>query len=214
MTDAHEFIDEPGPDEPVFHIRSYGDVSRRQLDYFWKHSTLEGFPNWPPLKQVIDAAQGDRTMHTYDADLVVLPSVDEFAQQLRMLNGNNKMGAAMLAERLLDWLRTRATASAHPGVEDLMNAKETTLTIWKFPIELFERQEIRMPAGAQLLDVRLQFDVPVLWALVDPGAEMVSRSIFTAGTGMQTSPGGRYVGTFQMHGGGLVFHVFDEKPVA
>jgi hypothetical protein len=36
------------------------------------------------------------------------PTVDEFAQQIRWLNGSNKMGAGSLAEKLLEWLQSRA----------------------------------------------------------------------------------------------------------
>jgi hypothetical protein len=42
------------------------------------------------------------------------PSVDEFAQHIRWMNGGNKMGAGALAEKLLEWLQSRA-AAPQPG---------------------------------------------------------------------------------------------------
>jgi hypothetical protein len=38
------------------------------------------------------------------------PDVDQLAQQIRRINGDNKMGAASLAEALLEWLRARVQA--------------------------------------------------------------------------------------------------------
>ena len=37
-----------------------------------------------------------------------VPDVDELAQHIRWLNGSNKTGAGALAEKLVDWLRSRA----------------------------------------------------------------------------------------------------------
>ena len=33
--------------EPIYHLRSYGDVSKAELDYYTTHGTLDGFPNGP-----------------------------------------------------------------------------------------------------------------------------------------------------------------------
>lgn len=49
-----------------------------------------------------------------------LPSVDELAQQIRWLNGNGKTGAAALAEKLLDWLQSRAPAAAAEDADEIV----------------------------------------------------------------------------------------------
>lgn len=85
------------------------------------------------------------------------------------------------------------------------------LTIWKFPIE-FGARPLPMPRGAKLLSVAAQFDKPHVWALVNPQNEVVPRYVFSVGTGMACVPGiadATFVGTFQLRGGALVFHVFD-----
>ena len=82
-------------------------------------------------------------------------------------------------------------------------------TIWKF--ELPPDGLISMPLGAQVLDVQIQDDRPVMWALVDPDARCSVIRLALYGTG-QTVPNrpGNYLGTFQQHGGALVWHVFSE----
>lgn len=86
--------------------------------------------------------------------------------------------------------------------------------IWKYTLAELGRQYLQMPAGAQILTVQLQDDMVQLWAIVDPNAEKVERVIDIYGTGHQmpdVGPG-EYLGTFQMHGGALVFHVFEALP--
>jgi hypothetical protein len=69
---------------------------------------------------------------------------------------------------------------------------------------------INMPHGAKLLAVQEQRGEAQLWALVDPGAKTYPRSFRVYGTGhdLPDDPG-QYVGTFQMKGGALVFHLFE-----
>lgn len=53
-----------------------------------------------------------------------------------------------------------------------------------------------------------------MWALIpDTNAEIVQERTFSIyGTGHEhESISGEYVGTFQLQGGALVFHVFEEK---
>ena len=82
--------------------------------------------------------------------------------------------------------------------------------IWKF--ELGPDAKIEMPLGANILCVQTQYDKPQIWALVDPTARTIRRRFRTYGTGhiMPVNPG-EYIGTFQLHNGSLVFHVFEEK---
>lgn len=82
-------------------------------------------------------------------------------------------------------------------------------TIYKWTLAPGE-QNILMPTGAEILCVQMQGSHPQLWALCDPHQPTQPRAITICGTGhhMPDQPG-RYVGTFQMHDGSLVWHVFD-----
>lgn len=84
-------------------------------------------------------------------------------------------------------------------------------TIWKFPLEIEDEQEVEMPPKAELLCVQMQGQQPRLWAVVDPDTtERERRTIAIHGTGHpMAEAAGRYLGTFQMHGGMLVFHAFE-----
>lgn len=86
-------------------------------------------------------------------------------------------------------------------------------TIWKWPLAVTDRQFLGVPAGAQALTVQVQGGLLKLWALVDPDQPEVRKEIRIIGTGhaIPADPG-RYIGTFQMHGGGLVFHAFEDAP--
>lgn len=85
--------------------------------------------------------------------------------------------------------------------------------IWKYPFPTTDIATISMPAGAKILCVQTQNNMPCLWALVDIEAEPEFRKIVTYGTGHQHEAiQGVYVGTYLTHGGTLVFHVFDETP--
>jgi hypothetical protein len=84
-------------------------------------------------------------------------------------------------------------------------------TIWKFP--LTPDCALSMPVGSIILTVQVQEQIPCLWALVDPAAPHERRCFRTYGTGHPVADdSGEYIGTFQLNGGVLVFHVFEEKP--
>lgn len=77
------------------------------------------------------------------------------------------------------------------------------------------RASIAMPEGARVLDVQMRHDVPCIWALVNPNSAPVDRIFRLYGTGhsIQSDDIDNYshVGTFQMAGRALVFHLFEEK---
>lgn len=82
-------------------------------------------------------------------------------------------------------------------------------TIWKFELKVTDSQRVTIPTGAVMLSVQVQNGVPVLWALCNPGRPPSTVLIHTHGTGHDVGPSrGQYVGTYQVHGGELVFHVF------
>ena len=84
--------------------------------------------------------------------------------------------------------------------------------IWKYQLLTTGFQFIEMPRGAQILCVQMQHDSPHIWAIVNPDEKkMRPRKINTYGTGqlMEGEILERYIGTYQLHSGALVFHVFE-----
>lgn len=88
------------------------------------------------------------------------------------------------------------------------------MIIWKYLLTVVDSQWLYMPQGAKLLTVQTQDGQLQLWALCEEQAPKESRLITIHGTGnpMPDEPPGIYVGTIQLSGGGLVFHVFDKGP--
>ena len=86
-------------------------------------------------------------------------------------------------------------------------------TIYKYPVTIVDEFEVRMPRGAQPLCVQVQNGDPFLWALVDTEAAPVQRVLQVRGTGHPCDGfiASHFVGSFQLHGGALVFHLFDPR---
>jgi len=89
------------------------------------------------------------------------------------------------------------------------------LTIWKFPFTIHDNIVLDMPEGATVLSVAVQgeapSETPCMWALVNPLAAKERRRFLLRGTGHPIVYGqaARFVGTFQMMRGELVFHLFE-----
>ena len=85
--------------------------------------------------------------------------------------------------------------------------------IWKFPLEVTDEQRIEMPEASDILCVQVQRGQPCVWASVIPDAAKVKRLFAIYGTGhpRKVKQADQYVGTFQLQGGALVFHVFTES---
>lgn len=85
------------------------------------------------------------------------------------------------------------------------------LTIWKYRLTTTDTQYAEMPKGAKILAVQMQNEVPCLWALVDPDQPKMKVKIAIFGTGHPIDErwGLKYIGTYQLNGGLLVFHVFE-----
>ena len=89
-------------------------------------------------------------------------------------------------------------------------------TIWKYEFKTNSLVNIEMPIGAEILTVQSQQDKTCFWALVDPKAKLKQRCFEIIGTGhtiweQQGQAERKYIGTYQLHGGDLVFHVFEYK---
>jgi hypothetical protein len=101
-----------------------------------------------------------------------------------------------------------------------------TQTIYRYPVKLVDEQVISMPAGATILAVARRegsqtvapgplatsHEAVELWAAVDPAAPLEERRLRVAGTGhpLPDRDGLRHLGTVQIAGGKLVFHVFED----
>ena len=83
-------------------------------------------------------------------------------------------------------------------------------TIWKYKLEVVDNQIIPMPKDAQILTVQTQNGTPNIWALVEPGNIIENRAFVIRGTGHEFGLiDYKYIGTFQISGGQLVFHLFE-----
>ncbi len=88
-------------------------------------------------------------------------------------------------------------------------------TVYKYPLPFEAHFRLELPLGAKVLHVDVQLGKPQLWALVDPHSPLAWRYFRVAGTGheiVQEPSRLDYVGTFQLHDGQLVFHLFEVTP--
>ena len=89
--------------------------------------------------------------------------------------------------------------------------------IYKYPLELLDRQVLKIPVGAQFLHFGGQNSRPQLWALVDPDIpEEEEWTLRIAGTGHEISEDieMEHLGTMIDENLGLVWHLFFELPEA
>lgn len=83
--------------------------------------------------------------------------------------------------------------------------------VWKYPVAM-DAFMLPMPLGAKVLSVDMQAGQgPQMWVLVDPDAPKRTRYFFTVGTGHVHSiyDDDQFIGTFQMMGGSLIWHLFE-----
>jgi hypothetical protein len=84
------------------------------------------------------------------------------------------------------------------------------MRIFKYPAPISDALLIQMPKRAKVLTVQVQHGQPQLWALVDDDGSSVPRAFKWFGTGHSVErTAGNYVGTVQLEGGALVFHLFE-----
>jgi hypothetical protein len=84
-------------------------------------------------------------------------------------------------------------------------------TIWKYKFNISDNILIEMPKGAEILTVQTQDGEPCIWALVDTEQKtIVDRHFELYGTGHPfTETEKKYIGSFQLLEGQLVFHLFE-----
>ena len=87
-------------------------------------------------------------------------------------------------------------------------------SIWKFPTPIVDEFSLDMPEGAEILDVERQDVDPCIWALVNTDAPLKPRRFAWYGTGHRASGIAKadHIGTVLLHGGRLVFHLFERRP--
>jgi hypothetical protein len=84
-------------------------------------------------------------------------------------------------------------------------------TIYKYEFNIRDDIELVLPQGASFLSVQVQNETPCMWFKVDPSRKKIVRYFRIFGTGhpMEDSFVDKYLGTFQMMGGTLVWHLFE-----
>ena len=88
-------------------------------------------------------------------------------------------------------------------------------SIWKFELNpsISGNRTFKMPKGSEVLTVQTQNNNPCIWALVNPANEIEDRHFELYGTGhdihCDMTIHRAYIGTFQMYGDSLVFHLFE-----
>lgn len=82
--------------------------------------------------------------------------------------------------------------------------------VFKYTLNMTDITHVAMPQGGQVLSAQVQHGNVQVWALVDPSKPEEARTFRIAGTGHPIEHANiRFIGTVQMQGGSLVFHVFE-----
>lgn len=84
-------------------------------------------------------------------------------------------------------------------------------TIHKYAIAVATEQKIMLPAGGKILCVQTQYGKPYIWCKIDTDAPYEEVTLFTFDTGHNCDGTANYIGTYQLHEGDLVYHVFEAK---
>jgi hypothetical protein len=85
-------------------------------------------------------------------------------------------------------------------------------SIWKYELPVEDIVKVEMQADAEILCVQSQQGTPCIWAVVDPKTTKCTRTFRIIGTGHPVSDDlskMKYIGTFQMRDGFLIFHLFE-----
>jgi hypothetical protein len=101
-------------------------------------------------------------------------------------------------------------------------------TVWKVMLPKNDTFDLELPLGAEILAFAAQYEEPCIWMLVDPEEKKTEkRSFRLAGTGHKIkvpeakppigisgrstveTPTMAHIGTCQLAGGSLIFHLFE-----
>ena len=83
--------------------------------------------------------------------------------------------------------------------------------IFKYQLETTSIQEIEMPQGSEILCIQTQNGIPCIWALVEQNATVTKRKFLIVATGhsLPKNRNIKYIGTYQLSDGRMVFHCFE-----
>lgn len=84
-------------------------------------------------------------------------------------------------------------------------------TVHKYPVEMADAFKAEIPVGAKFISVQVQRGAPQMWWAVDTDMPLEERSFAVCGTGNPLHPVGAArepLGSFQLYGGDLIFHLF------
>lgn len=87
-------------------------------------------------------------------------------------------------------------------------------TIHKYEIEVKDINMINMPVGAEILCVQVQYKIPCIWAKVDNNPTEFKKRFFRLIGTWHFVPYDEtleYIGTFQLHDGRFVGHLFETQ---
>ena len=87
-------------------------------------------------------------------------------------------------------------------------------TIWKYEVPILDDFTLDLPLGAKVLCTDMQWNTPFIWVLVDPEEPTATYRFALRGTGHDASglSADHHIGSFLLHGGALVFHLFQAAP--
>lgn len=98
----------------------------------------------------------------------------------------------------------------HPGSLEQPQTKDR-MKIFKYPLEILDERYVLMPDGAEIISAQVQHGTLCLWAIVEDGRQKSRRLIEIFGTGHAIpNADRRFIGTVQMAGVALVWHVFEK----
>jgi hypothetical protein len=93
------------------------------------------------------------------------------------------------------------------------------MIIYKYEVKAEAVNKIKIPIGGKILTVQMQNNIPQMWVACDPSREVITRRFVVIPTGKEVNlpEDGEsiqlsYIGTFQLEGGALVFHLFELVP--
>jgi hypothetical protein len=82
-------------------------------------------------------------------------------------------------------------------------------TIYKYHLPVQDEVTIDFPRYGKVLSVGVQHGETYIWAAVTTTDEVCRRRFHWRGTGHDINGLSNFVGTVQLHGGALVFHLFE-----
>lgn len=88
-------------------------------------------------------------------------------------------------------------------------------TVYKYPIPIDDDFALNLPKDARVLTVQTQKGEPFIWVLINPHATQTPRKFILAGIGHPIHRPDllKYIGSFQLPQGSLVFHLFEVEDV-